>query len=170
MRFSSCLVNVLFNMKYLTYHKWSAVSHWPSSDAERSLECEWPDVTHHFASPCLLLYRGLAGRIVMKNMCTCLEYALLHSWYILWDYSIISSGYTQIMTLYEVIEGLIVEFHDIDKVFYVYFYILLFATYVGIQISKTIHLKRSCCAARPHFASLVRFCISLHVIVVGGRL
>jgi len=71
------------------------------------------------------------------------------------------------MTLYEVIEGLIVEFHDIDKVFYVYFYILLFATYVGIQISKTIHLKRSCCAARPHFASLVRFCISLHVIVLG---
>ncbi len=69
------------------------------------------------------------------------------------------------MTFYEGIEELIIEFHDVNLVCYQPLCIGLFATHVGIQITQDLHLKRSCCAPKPHFASLVRFCISLHVIV-----
>jgi hypothetical protein len=60
---------------------------------------------------------------------------------------------------------MIVGFHDIGMVLYQILYRLFFVTHAGIQISKNNYLKPSCCAARPHFASLVPFCTSLHVIV-----
>src|SRR5258708_23373711 len=50
------------------------------------------------------------------------------------------------------LDGLIVEFHGIDRVSYKSFLILLLATYLGIQHSKNLHLKRSCSTCCPSFA------------------